>query len=558
MHHRTSVRLLSAAGLSVALTLSACRDNPLAINNSGNPDISRIFGTPRDVETIASKLFQQMWNGQQGQSGQVGVQTMVMSLESASGLANFGFGARMSIPRGTISNALANSNQTENFQDFDALSRNSRGAANAIGALDRFKAANISTGTPARDAKARSFAYFTLGYALGNLALLYDSAAAITPAIPSDVVAPLSDAKTVMVTALAMFDSAIAISNSADATNGASGWPIPTEWVSGGGTGLTIPRYQQVIRSYKARFRAGVARTPADRAAVDWNAVINDATNGITSDFIVNADATNGWGVGWRSQLAVDPTWSQMSPFYLGMGDTTLAYDTWLATTPIDARAPFLLRTPDKRFPSGDTRPIQQAVTGATRNGTPVGTVLYFRNRPSGEDSPITQGWANWFYDNWRFWAVRQAGGNGPIVAFAVAENDLLAAEGYLRTNKIPQAAALIDKTRVRAGLASVAAMTTATEPVPGGSACVPRVPQPPSYTSTACGNIFEALKWEKRVETSFTGYAQWFIDSRGWGDLIQATQLEWPVPWQELFARLNQVLYTTSSSRAAKGTYGF
>ena len=373
MHHRTSVRLLSALGMSVAITLGACRDNPLAVNNPDNPDITRVYGTPRDVETIVSKLFQQMWNGQQGVSGNVGVQTMVLSLESASGLANFGFGARMSIPRGTISNALGNSNQSENFQDFDALSRNSRSAANAVAALDRFKAANVSTGTPARDAKARSFGYFALGYALGNLALLYDSAAIITPAVPSDVVPPLSNAKTVMVAALAAFDSAIAISNSADATSGASGWPIPTEWVSGGGTGLSIARYQQVVRSFKARFRANVARTPVERAAADWNAVINDATNGITTDFVVNADATNGWGVGWRSQLAVDPTWSQMTPFYLGMGDTTLAYDAWLATSPIDARAPFLLRTPDKRFPAGETRAVQQALTGSSRAGTPAG-----------------------------------------------------------------------------------------------------------------------------------------------------------------------------------------
>jgi hypothetical protein len=549
---------MSAAALALAMTLGACRDNPLAVNNSNNPDVSKVYGTPRDVETIMSKLFQQMWNAQQGQTGNVGVQTMTMSLESASGLANFALGARMSIPRGTISNALGNANQAENFTDFDGLSRNSRSAANAVAALRRFQAAGNSTGSNARDARAISFGFFSLGYALGNLALLYDSAAIITPAVPSDVVPPLSEDKAVMTTALAMLDSALAVSASPAATDGANGFPIPTDWISGGGTTIPIPRWQQIIHSFKARFRAGITRTPTERAAIDWNALIADATAGITSDFIVNADATNGWGLGWRSQLAVDPTWSQMSPFYLGMGDTTLAYDAWLATSPIDNRAPFLMRTPDKRFPSGDTRPIQQAVTGNGRGGTPTGSVLYFRNRPTGEDSPITQGWANWFYDNWRFWAARQAGGNGPIVELSVAENDLLAAEGYLRTSKIPQAAALIDKTRLVAGLPSVAAITNLTDPVPGGSACVPRVPQPPNYTTTACGNIFEAMKWEKRLETSFTGYAQWYIDSRGWGDLVQGTQYEWAVPWQELSHRLSTVFYTTSNSRAVKGTYGF
>ncbi|HET9634486.1 MAG TPA: hypothetical protein VFP26_01030, partial [Gemmatimonadaceae bacterium] len=92
----------------------------------------------------------------------------------------------------------------------------------------------------------------------------------------------------------------------------------------------------------------------------------------------------------------------------------------------------------------------------------------------------------------------------------------------------------------------------------PGGNACVPRVPQPPSYTTTACGSVYEAMKWEKRLETAFTGYAQWYIDSRGWGDLAQGTVLEWPVPWEELYARQNLSLYTTDQNRAAKGTYGF
>ena len=63
-------------------------------------------------------------------------------------------------------------------------------------------------------------------------------------------------------------------------------------------------------------------------------------------------------------------------------------------------------------------------------------------------------------------------------------------------------------------------------------------------------------MKWEKRVETSFTSYGQWFIDARGWGDLVVGTPLEWPVPYQELFARLKRS-YTTTA-RAAKGTYGF
>jgi hypothetical protein len=536
------------------MALSGCRRDALSVLDPNNPNVAQVYGTPRDVETIISKLFQQMWNAQQGNIG-IGVQSMVMSLESHSGLANFGMGARAAIPRGPISNDLGNSDQSIIFNDFDQLTRNARSGANAVAAMDRFIAAKNTTGSPARDAKARSVGYFLVGYGLGNLALLYDSSAIITPAVGSDVIPPLSTSQAVMTAALTMLDSALAISASANATNGAGGWPIPQAWFSQSAD-ISMGRWQQIIHSYKARFRAGEARLPADRAAVDWNTVVSDAQAGITTDFTVLADATSGWSATWLGQLAVDATWSQMTPFILGMADTTGGYDAWLAT-PIDARTPFLLQTPDKRFPAGATRAAQQAVTGTSRAGTPAGGILYFRNRPNGDDSPAAS-WGTWYYDNWRFWSIRQNGGNGPVMAFSLAENDLLSAEGYIHANQTVSAIPLINKYRVRAGLAAIPGGAASTDPVPGGSGCVPRVPQAPNYTSTACGSVYEAMKWEKRLETAFTGYAQWFIDARGWGDLVQNTVLEWPVPWEELYARQNLSIYTTDKVRAAKGTYGF
>jgi hypothetical protein len=543
---------MASAVLSASMLVVACQDNPLAVPNTANPDVSKVYGSPKDVEVIISKTFQQLWNAQQANTG-IGVQTMVMSFESHSGLANFGLGARAAIPRGVISNALGNANQTENFQDYDGLQRNARSAANGIAAINSFKAAGNTMGSNARDARAKAFGFFSLGYALGNVALIYDSAAIILPSTPTDEIPPLSAAADVMAKALEMLDSAIAITASPAATDGSNGFPIPKEWMSAPAD-VSADRFRQIARSYKARFRANVARTPQQRGAVNWDAVIADAEGGITTDLIVNADASTGWALGWRNQLAVDVTWSQMTPMILGMADSTGAYDAWLAT-PLNARTPFLLRTADKRFPSGDTRAAQQAVTGTGRGGTPAGSILYFRNRTEGDGA--AEPWGNWYYDNWRFWGARAAGGNGPVIAFEASEVDLLAAEGYYRKGNLAKTTQLIDKSRVPAGLpALTGAVASLTSQVPGGNACVPRVPQPPSFTSTACGTVFEALKWEKRVETSFTGYAQWWLDSRGWGDLVEGTALEWAVPWQELFARLNQNAYT-NTSRAAKGTYG-
>lgn len=554
MKQQTTVRFFSAVILAGATLVVGCRENPLSVDNTDNPDVARVFAAPKDVEVIVSKLFQQMYNGQYGTTESLWPQSMTMSMESHSQLGNFGMGTRAAIPRSPIDNSIGNNVNVGNFRDFDFLSRNARGAANAIAAIDRFIAAGTTIGSPARDARAKSFAYFTLGFGTGFLAMFYDSAAIVTAATPTDEIPPLSASGAVMASALASLDSALAISQSAAATTGTAGWPIPADWVSSPTVdGPNLATWQRIIRSYRARFRAGVARTPAERDAVDWTAVIADATNGITTDFIVNANTTAGWNSAPVGQLRVDATWSQMTPFILGMADTTGAYDAWLAT-PLTTRSPFLLRTPDKRFPSGETRPIQTAVTGNVKGGPPAGSILYFRNRPEGDDKPA-EVWGTWYYDNHRFWGITAAGGNGPFIPFTLAENDMLAAEGYIRKNQSALATVLIDKYRVRAGLPPVAGIVNPGQ-VPGGSACVPRVPVGPNYTSTVCGSLFEAMKWEKRVETSFTGYGQWFIDARGWGDLVQGTALEWPVPYQELFARLGGS-YTTSA-KAARGTYGF
>ena len=57
-------------------------------------------------------------------------------------------------------------------------------------------------------------------------------------------------------------------------------------------------------------------------------------------------------------------------------------------------------------------------------------------------------------------------------------------------------------------------------------------------------------------METAYTGYFIWMADHRGWGDLVEGTPVEWPVPYQEMQAR--QKAYYNGTNRAARGTYGF
>jgi hypothetical protein len=64
-------------------------------------------------------------------------------------------------------------------------------------------------------------------------------------------------------------------------------------------------------------------------------------------------------------------------------------------------------------------------------------------------------------------------------------------------------------------------------------------------------------MKYEKRMETAFTGYLVWFSDSRGWNDLPANTAIEWPVPFQEMQAR-QQPYYDGTRQQVGASTYGF
>jgi hypothetical protein len=47
----------------------------------------------------------------------------------------------------------------------------------------------------------------------------------------------------------------------------------------------------------------------------------------------------------------------------------------------------------------------------------------------------------------------------------------------------------------------------------------------------------------------------QWYLDSRGWGDLPVGTALSWPVPYQELDSRAKPLYNSTLAAGAS--TYG-
>jgi hypothetical protein len=181
-------------------------------------------------------------------------------------------------------------------------------------------------------------------------------------------------------------------------------------------------------------------------------------------------------------------------------------------------RVAFQLRTRDRRI---------QGATGPSSPGAYVGYNLnniFTASRGTYRYS--------WYYfhrygtgDSWQA---------GPVPAMLVSEMNLLKAEGRLRGGDAQGAADLINITRVANGQLP---QVTVDGP-PDEAGCVPR------KLNGACGSLWDALRYEKRIEGLGVSGVIAFFDARGWQMLPENTILHLPVPGAEL-AVLQRPLYT-------------
>ncbi|HEY0970171.1 MAG TPA: hypothetical protein VGE02_04230 [Gemmatimonadales bacterium] len=550
--------------LAAAGALSACSD-PLSVANTNNPDVDRTLSSADGIEGLFRSSFQQVFSATHGSTTSIYAALQVMSGESYATVANFGMAQRSAIPRPIIDNTRGNQTASENNRDFTQLQRYARNAANGITALDALKEKGGSLGSAEDDATGRAWGWFSLGVALGNVSLMYDQASIPMPGLPSDSIPQLVPYAEVNAAALAALDSAIAMANLPAAADMA----IPDEWIPTG-SGLDKDQFVRLARSYKARLRAGVARTPEERAAVNWSEVAADAAAGITSDVVLNLNNSEGWGFSWLNQALVNSTWSSITPIYLGMADTSGKYRAWIRPPLEDLEASvratggtpgdfFLFHTPDDRFPKGATLADQQASSPKATAGTMPS--VYFRARPPG-DNTQGQAWGESPYDFMRFSAYRAASSVGPWVLMDYSEMAMLRAEADMRQNPGSPTVALglINAARTAHGLPAFPAGSTRDTRAPnhpgGGSfSCVPQTPTGGGRV-VECGTLWEAMKYEKRIETMFTGYGQWFTDHRGWGDLVVGTPTMYPVPYQEMDAR--RMEFYNSQWKSGTSTYDF
>ena len=317
-------KLLRYAALAVAVIgLGAC-DEELAVANPNAGETARVLGTAADAEALLGTYYRRWSSGVYGSTANLEGMANDQSLMNYSSLANNCQNARAPFSGAANSNAPGNVCAGEQYRLYQFMGEVNRVASSFLGQVK----GGLTLGTPARDARAKAYAEFLRGLSIGYVSLMYDSGSVVTDETGAEDAGELVSYKVLADSSNAAFQRAIDLTNLA--ATGSEGFPLPTTWIPSP-TSFTKAEFVKLIRSYRARFRANVARTPAERATVDWAAVVADAQNGITADHLITTSTTLGPGNSWRQQYFTVGLWHQMPPFFIGMADVSGAYATWIA-----------------------------------------------------------------------------------------------------------------------------------------------------------------------------------------------------------------------------------
>ncbi|MEJ2219021.1 MAG: Ig-like domain-containing protein, partial [Gemmatimonadota bacterium] len=187
------------------------------------------------------------------------------SFQHSSPWTNAGMAQNSAIPRPPLVNETTDLVYRNLAEAWNLSYRAIANAADGLAMLDAYEAAGTITPIVARP--YRAYGLFTEGLAYGNVAVLYDRGVIVSE-VDDPASAELSGYGVVLDTALALLDRVIAIADSGSFT-------ISTAWIPYA-HGTSAELLSRVAHSMKARLRAAVARDPADRAAVDWAAVLAD------------------------------------------------------------------------------------------------------------------------------------------------------------------------------------------------------------------------------------------------------------------------------------------
>lgn len=490
-------RLLRAPAL--ALALAGCQD--LAVTNPNDPDRERSTSRAADVQALVASSFTTFWPITQG--NWPGITLAAIADEATSGFADFGILELSSEPRAGYINTTIYSRRFVTEDPWYILYGVISTLNDALAAMD--DGLVILEGTTDVTPRARAFAKFMQGLAHGYLGLYFDQASIADETMdPETAEFPLVPAADVVAAGIDQLEEAIEIATANTFTIPSSGWI----------NGVTLSN-QDLIRlahTFIAKFMAYAPRTPAERQAVNWNQVIAHIDAGITADVapvaIPEVLFSDYRRLMSRMRTTVPGDFARLDYFLVGPADTAGGFQTWVST-PLANRTQFQIRTPDRRV---------QGPTGPTSLGKYFGyhtATIFAADRGLYHRSSYYY-WRTGFGESWQ---------NGVQQWLTKTEMNLLKAEALIRTNRAAEAIPLINLSRTANG--ELPAITAVDGPAATG-ACVPR------KHNGQCGSLWDALKYEKRIEMTGVEPAVSWYDARGWGTLIEASMTQMPIPARE------------------------
>lgn len=506
MHKSLKTSILTATVALVAV--AGCQD--LVVTNPNLPDRGRATQQPTAAESFVSTSFRTWWPVG-GHDDYPSWALATMANEITSGFADFGQLELSAEPRQAWNNSPVNGRNQVTEGPWYGLYRTISSVNDALTAID----SGLVIVDTARTIRAKAVGKFIQGISHGYLGLYFDQAAVVDEKVVLDTITNIEflNYKVVATEAVKQIDSAIVTAAKSNFTLPVDGWLY---------TAMTRDQFVALANSFAARIMVYSARTPAERAAVNWTEVIRRVDAGIKTDFAPVAQTDILWD-DWKRLVARLRTAGRPSDFgrpaydLIGPADSANGYINW-KNTPLATRQAFQIRTKDRRI---------QGAGGPATEGLYVGYNLNNIFDPSRGQYR----WSHYFYKRNGTGTTWQSGAQ---VAMTVAEMDLLKAEGLIRLGRAAEAVPLINKTRVANG--GLPPVTVAGPPDEAG--CVPR------KLNGTCGSLWDALRHEKKIEGVGVSGVIGYFDARGWGALPANTMVHLPVPGREL-ATLRRPIYT-------------
>ena len=486
----------------VVLAAGACLD--LTVPNLNEPDRDRAITEPGDIEALISGGFRGWYDIE---TFFYPAMAMNVSADAASSSwGNFGMKDSGSEPRQAYNNDPAYGSSAVNNAPWTYAYSSLAGVRDGMGALQKAETRKEFEDDlgPGQLERIEVFGKLVQALSMAALAVIFDRAFIVDEDVEKIGEVELSDYNAVWDAAEVKFDEVLQLSQGAN-------WEIPSGWVGCNGP-WNGARTAEIARVYRARYASQVARTPEERADLDWAAIKADAAPGLSSHYAgLYNDCDWAWhGTKWP--VLINEGWGRTDYRTIGPSDASGNWERWINSETCNDKKPFDIDTDDRR------------ITGGAPN-IDGEYIAYYGNSPF----PADRGICHYsHYKDYRFDHIwREDNFLAEWIAFVPKELDFLVAEANYRMGDMAGAMATVN--RFRTDLGRLPAFTDAGGVAPGGNRCVPQNPD------GSCGDLWEALKYEKRIEVYGYGFGTEYFDDRGWGDLVKDTWEQLPIPGSEL-----------------------